>query len=91
MILEDSNIDFPCFVVGDLRHDEHFCTLPIVDGSVAAYRFYAGTPIATSRGIRIGSFFMLDIDPRPKGLSLEERKCQLTIHTQIWPDPKIFR
>lgn len=76
----DSNLDFPCFVVGDLQDDDRFCNLPIVDGSMATFRSYAGTPITTSRGVRIGSFFMYDNDPRPSGLSSEERKCQSPIH-----------
>jgi hypothetical protein len=39
---------------------------------LAAYRFYAGTPITTSHGINIGSFFVFDDHPR-QGLSLKER------------------
>lgn len=70
---DDSTSEYSCLVVEDLLEDERFCHLPFVNGSVAAYRFYAGTPIATSRGVKIGSFFLLDVDPRPEGLNMEQR------------------
>jgi GAF domain-containing protein len=66
---------YPCFIVNDLREDDRFAHLPVVDGTVMAYRFYAGTPITTDHGINIGSFFMFDDRPRPEGLTVEQRKC----------------
>ena len=71
---EDSTSEFPCHMMDDLSQDERFCQLPVVNGSVAAYKFYAGTPIITSRGVKIGSLFLLDNDRRPEGLTLEQRK-----------------
>ena len=71
---DDATLEYPCLVIENLLKDERFCHLPVVDGSVAAYRFYAGTSIATSRGVNIGSFFLLDDNPRPDGLTLEQRK-----------------
>lgn len=70
----DSTSEYPCLVVKDLLEDERFCHFPFVNGSVAAYRFYAGTSITTSRGVKIGSFFLLDDDPRPEGLTVRQRK-----------------
>jgi hypothetical protein len=64
--------------VEDLLVDHRFANLSVVDGSVAAYRFYAGMPITTVHGINIGSFFMFDDKPRPEGLTLEQRKCQFS-------------
>ncbi|KAG4441077.1 hypothetical protein IFR05_003431 [Cadophora sp. M221] len=70
---------YPCFVVNDLSKDERFAPLPVVDGTMASYRFYAGTPITTMNGVNIGSFFMFDDRPRPHGLLLHEKKF---IHQQ---------
>ena len=55
----------------------------MIDGTIAAMRFYAGTPITTQHGINIGSFFMFDNVPRPEGLSLEERKTLFTTAANI--------
>jgi hypothetical protein len=44
-----------------------------VDGSIASYRFYAGTPITTDHGVNIGSFFLFDNKPRDD-LTLPQRK-----------------
>jgi GAF domain-containing protein len=65
---------YPCFMVNDLSQDQRFSNLPVVDGSIAGYRFYAGAPITTSHGINIGSFFLFDDKPR-NNLSLEHRRC----------------
>ena len=75
--MEDTEEPYPCFVINDLSLDARFASLPIVDGSQAAYRFYAGTPITTNRGINIGSLFIYDDKPRD-GLSLSQREC-------LWP------
>lgn len=75
---DDSTSEYPCLVIEDLLEDDRFCHLPVVNGTVAAYRFYAGTSIATSRGVKIGSFFLLDINPRLEGLNLEQRKVICT-------------
>lgn len=52
--------DYPCFIVNDLSKDDRFADLAVVNGTIAAYRFYAGTPITTNQGINIGSFFLFD-------------------------------
>ncbi|RDW78466.1 hypothetical protein BP5796_06318 [Coleophoma crateriformis] len=65
--------EYPCFIVNDLSKDQRFASLPVVDGSIASYRFYAGTPITTDNGINIGSFFFFDDKPRA-GLSHAQRK-----------------
>ncbi|CZS95843.1 related to nik-1 protein (Os-1p protein) [Rhynchosporium graminicola] len=70
---------YPCFVVNDLSQDPRFACLPVVDGTVASYRFYAGTPITTDNGVSIGSFFLFDDKPRPQGLHLHEKQF---IHQQ---------
>ncbi|KAH8585643.1 hypothetical protein B0O99DRAFT_646455 [Bisporella sp. PMI_857] len=71
--LDNTSDPYPCFIIKDLSLDARFASLPVVDGSLAAYRFYAGTPITTDRGINIGSFFIFDDKPRD-GLPLGQRK-----------------
>lgn len=66
---------YPCFTVKDLSNHKQYCKLPVVNGEISSYRFYAGTPITTELGVNIGSFFIFDYEPRPSGLSLEQRKC----------------
>lgn len=56
---------FPCFTVCDLSQDERFQRLPFVMES-PNFRFYAGTPLTTDRGVNIGSLFVLDNKVRPR-------------------------
>lgn len=61
-------------MVPDLSKDSRFASLPVVDGTLASFRFYAGTPITTARGVKIGSLFIFDDKPRPDGLTLQQKK-----------------
>lgn len=61
---EDVPGSFPSFVVNDLRIDPRFCDLPYVTGS-PYFRFYAGTPLISPEGYRIGSVFVIDDRPHP--------------------------
>ncbi|KAK3178063.1 hypothetical protein OEA41_000195 [Lepraria neglecta] len=54
----------PCFTVTDLSKDERFNQLPFVSGP-PYFKFYAGTPLTTRRGINIGSLFVVDDVVRP--------------------------
>ncbi len=49
----------PCFTVQDLSKDERFNQLPFVAGP-PYFKFYAGTPLTTKKGINIGSLFIID-------------------------------
>jgi signal transduction histidine kinase len=53
----------PIFMVKDLKHDPHFSQLPFVEGG-PHFRFYAGTPLTTKKGINVGSLCIMDIHPR---------------------------
>ena len=53
------------FTVTDLSKDERFNQLPFVTGS-PCFRFYAGTPLTTKKGVNIGSLFILDDVVRPR-------------------------
>jgi hypothetical protein len=65
----------PVFVVPDLSQDERFCNYPTAK---AAYRFYAGTPLRTRRGVSVGSLCVLDHRPRD-GLPEEQQDFMVTI------------
>lgn len=52
-------------MVTDLSVDERFKNLPFVTGP-PHFRFYAGTPLTTKRGINIGSLFVIDDKVRPE-------------------------
>ena len=54
----------PCFTVTDLSTDERFNQLPFVTGP-PYFRFYAGTPLTTKKGVNIGSLFIIDDKIRP--------------------------
>jgi GAF domain-containing protein len=74
LALDLAKEEYPCFIVDDLSKDERFANLPVVDGRIAAYRFYAGAPITTSHGVNIGSLFFFD-DKVRDGLPRDQRKC----------------
>jgi signal transduction histidine kinase/CheY-like chemotaxis protein len=53
-----------CFEVLDLSQDPRFNTLSFIAGP-PHFRYYAGVPLRTSRGINIGSIYILDSMVRP--------------------------
>lgn len=55
---------FPAFVVSDLSQDASFSHLPFVKGP-PYFKYYAGVPLTTNRGINIGSLFIIDDHVRP--------------------------
>lgn len=61
---------YPFFIVPDLTQDERFSQLSIVTDA-PHLRFYAGTPLTTSNGVNIGSFFIFD-DKVRSGLTPNE-------------------
>ncbi|KFY25471.1 hypothetical protein V493_04610 [Pseudogymnoascus sp. VKM F-4281 (FW-2241)] len=67
--------EYPCFEVSDLHTHPRYEHQPVVTGAIAAYKYYAGTPITTAHGVNIGSLFVFDNESRPNGLTVRERKC----------------
>lgn len=61
---EDKNVaKGDIYMVPDLREDDRFNHLKMVTGSPKA-RFYAGAPIISPKGITIGSYCIIDDEPR---------------------------
>ncbi len=50
-------------VVGDARDDARFRDLPLVAGA-PQIRFYAGAPLRTADGLRVGALCVMDAEPR---------------------------
>lgn len=59
IVAEDVPGGYPSFVVTDLRNDPRFADLAYVKGS-PYFRYYAGTPLISKTGFRIGSLFVID-------------------------------
>ena len=55
---------YAMFTVTNLAADPRFNELPFVSGP-PFFKFYAGTPLKTKKGINIGSVFILDDEERP--------------------------
>lgn len=64
------------FQVLDARSDPRFANNPLVTGE-PNIRFYAGVPLTTSDGLGLGSFCIIDTNPRPP---LDERELALLHH-----------
>lgn len=67
-------------IVQDATKDERFCNYPLVTDELAI-RFYAGAPILSSSGYRLGSICVLDIQPRE--LTQKEAKMLNILSRQI--------
>jgi PAS domain S-box-containing protein len=59
------------FEIPDARQDSRFADNPLVTGA-PHIRFYAGAPLSTPTGYRIGSLCL--IDPEPRQLTADERE-----------------
>lgn len=58
-------------IVPDTRNDTRFMENPLVTGE-PHIRFYAGAPLKTLLGFRIGTLCLIDRKPRPEGLSTRQ-------------------
>lgn len=67
---------YPAFVVNDLSQDSRFNQLPFVTGP-PFFKYYAGVPLTTIRGINIGSLFVIDDQVRPD--LTQEQKVFMTV------------
>lgn len=71
--------DHSVFEIQDLSADESTKALPVVDGSVAEFRHYAGVPLSTADGLNLGTVFVFrkesPIEP------LAPAKCRFLVET----------
>ena len=58
-------------VIPDLAADPRTAANPLVTGE-PGIRFYAGAPLRTSEGQTLGSLCVIDLTPRPEGLTSEQ-------------------
>jgi GAF domain-containing protein len=59
------------FVIPDLASDKRTRDMRIVTAAPFA-RFYAGAPLQSPGGLRLGTICVLDTKPRPQGLTLNQ-------------------
>lgn len=68
------------FVVDDATKDERFVDNPLVTGSPGV-RFYAGAPIISPAGNKLGAICI--IDNKPRTLSAEEERALVLLSNQV--------
>ena len=69
-------------VVPDTRLDDRFKCNPLVTGE-PGLRFYAGALLRTPDGVPLGTLCVLDTQPRPQGLSAQQRFTLATLAQQV--------
>jgi len=62
-----------CLIVPDAMEDVRFKDSPLVTGS-PNIRFYAGAPLISPEGHKLGTVCVIDDEPRPQGLNQMERE-----------------
>ena len=70
------------FVIRDTHNDPRFRKNPYVTGH-PGWRFYAGVPLVSPEGAKLGTFCLLDRKPRPEGLSVEDERKLKTMAKQV--------
>lgn len=83
MAMDGTKGGYPCFEVSDLNTHPRYEHQPAVNGVMASYKYYAGTPITTAHGVNIGSLFVFDNESRPNGLTERERKCKTQLSNSV--------
>jgi PAS domain S-box-containing protein len=87
MPLDDSICKFALrqqerMIVPDTREDARFACNPLVTGA-PGLRFYAGELLLTPEGIALGTLCVLDLAPRPQGLTAQQQAVLGTMARQV--------
>jgi PAS domain S-box-containing protein len=87
MPLDDSICKFALLednlmVVPDTTCDSRFACNPLVTGK-PGLRFYAGALLRTPEGIPLGTLCILDLRPRPDGITAQQRLALRTLGDQV--------
>ncbi|MFC5512346.1 ATP-binding protein [Massilia jejuensis] len=69
-------------IVPDTRLDARFAANPLVTGA-PGLRFYAGELLTTPEGVALGTLCVLDLEPRPQGLSPQQQLVLTTMARQV--------
>ena len=69
-------------VVPDTLLDPRFVGNPLVTGA-PGLRFYAGELLTTADGVALGTLCVLDLEPRPQGLSAQQQFVLETLARQV--------
>nr|WP_276081821.1 ATP-binding protein [Methylobacterium sp. GC_Met_2] len=77
-------------VIPDLTQDPRTNANPLVTGE-PHLRFYAGAPLETAGGERLGSLCVIDVEPRLGGLSVEQAECLKALAGQVMSQMELRR
>ncbi len=70
------------FVIPDLSQDERTKANPLVTAG-PQIRFYAGAPLRDTHGVPIGSLCVIDVKPRPDGLTQQQGDALMALGRQV--------
>ena len=74
----------------DASQDERFAGSPLVTGPLSV-RFYAGAPLVTPEGHRLGTICVIDQEPRTTGLSRAQLRMLTTLSEQVVSELELRR
>jgi GAF domain-containing protein len=74
------------FVIPDATHDKRFADNPMVTGELHV-RFYAGMPLTTLSGHRVGTLCVMDTEPREPS----ETDLDALVDLASWAEAEIHR
>jgi PAS domain S-box-containing protein len=77
-------------VIPDLAQDPRTQTSPLVSGG-PRIRFYAGAPLRTPDGMVLGSLCVIDVEPRPRGLSANQAESLRALAGQVMAQLELRR
>lgn len=69
-------------VVPDATKDPRFMDNPLVTGG-PKIRFYAGAPLLTPEGAKIGTLCLIDYEPHPEGMTRAEKDRLLALAQEV--------